>query len=115
MVSIKPPSNPSPIPDKYTEKEPVDQTGPKAPGRVFLINFGFVKYGSTDKAHGAAVLLSLILLIIILIVICIGFKIGFSPWLDRVFTWLGSAFLFLAGVAVGRSPPSNENQNEKNA
>ncbi len=89
-------------PDRYTAVAP-DWTNSTAPERVFYINFGVFRYGTKDKSHGAAVLLSLMLLCTVLVVIGVGVWSGPSEWLDRVFTWLGSAFLFVAGVAVGRS------------
>lgn len=98
-------------PDRYTSSAP-DFTGDSAPERIFFINLFFFKYGTKDKAHGAAILLSLLLLFVILIVIGIGFRLGPSEWLDRVFTWLGSAFLFVAGVAVGRSGSEDKKDND---
>jgi peptidoglycan/LPS O-acetylase OafA/YrhL len=109
---ITPPKNPSPVPDKYTKKEPA-HTSPEADGRVFYISLLFARYGTDDKSHGAAVLLSILTLAVIFVLICIGVKTGVTPWLDRAFTWLGSAFLFLAGVAVGRTPPKNGKPEDK--
>jgi peptidoglycan/LPS O-acetylase OafA/YrhL len=98
-------------PDRYTKSAP-DWTDAKAPERVFFINLGVFKYGTKDKSHGAAVLLALALLVTIILVIGVGLYSGPSPWLDRVFTWLGSAFLFAAGVAVGRSSGKEESNGD---
>lgn len=106
---LEPDTGPSNKPDAYTLSAP-DYTQPTAPERVFYINLLFFRYGTKDKAHGASVLLSLVLLITVIIVILLGLYVGPSEWLDRVFTWLGSAFLFIAGVAVGRN---NENSDKK--
>ncbi len=90
-------------PDKATIKAP-DWTAPEAPDRAFYINLLVFRYGTSDKAHGAAVLLSVLLLLVIIGLVFFGHALGLSEaWLDRVFTWLGSAFLFVAGAAVGRS------------
>ena len=106
---IVPPDTGSNEPDRYTKSAP-DFTGDSAPERIFFINLYFFRYGTKDKAHGATVLLSLLLLAVILIVMAIGLHSGTSEWLDRVFTWLGSAFLFVAGVAVGRSGPEKDGE-----
>ena len=102
MPITPPDTGSSTEPDQYTKSAP-DFTGDNAPERIFFINLFFFRYGTKDKAHGAAVLLSLLLLIVILVVIGVGLRFEQSAWLDRVFTWLGSAFLFVSGVAVGRS------------
>ena len=89
--------------DDIEKKATSDFTAPDAARRVFFLNLGILKYGTDDKVHGAAIFFSLALLAIILIVILVGFASENSAWLDRVFTWLGSAFMFSAGVAIGRS------------
>jgi peptidoglycan/LPS O-acetylase OafA/YrhL len=89
-------------PDRYTKKAP-DYTEPNAPERVFFINLGFFRYGTKDKAHGAAVLLSILLFMLLVGVIVSGYyQPEGSEWAAQVFTWLGGAFLFVVGVAVGR-------------
>lgn len=96
-------SDASDKPDEATTRAP-DWTASEAPDRSFYINLGFFKYGTADKVHGAAVLFSVLLLIVIVTLIFTGPFLGLpDAWLDRVFTWLGSAFLFVAGVAVGRA------------
>jgi hypothetical protein len=81
---------------------PADYTGADAPERVLLINLGFLRYGTIDRLQGAAIFLALFLLLLIAVVIIVGLFKGDSPWFDRVFAWLGGAFLFVAGVAIGR-------------
>lgn len=102
-------------PDRYTGLAP-DYTQPNAPERVFFINLWFFRYGTKDKAHGAAVLLSFLLFVLIALVIAAGyFWPGSSEWTERVFTWLGSAFLFVAGVAVGRGGLGKEDKAKDDA
>lgn len=92
----------SPLPDKETKSGLHDYTGKDAHSRVLLINLWLFKYGTNDKTHAAAVVLSLILLTTIIVVIIIGMNATNGPWLDKVFSWLGGAFLFIAGVALGK-------------
>ncbi|MCY4305992.1 MAG: hypothetical protein OXC62_14625 [Aestuariivita sp.] len=92
-------------PDSNTEKVSRDWTDSysNVPDRAFYINTGILRYGTSDKVHGSSIVLSIFLLGIILLVIIIGLFSENTTWLESVFTWLGSAFLFVAGVAVGRS------------
>lgn len=83
-----------------------DYTGDSASDRTFFINFYFMKFGTTDRIQGAAVMFSLFLLLLIFLTIFLG--AGSSnkeqmAWLDQAFRWLGSAFLFAIGIALGRS------------
>ena len=99
---ILPPSgNTSTIPDKATRTGMPDHTGKGAEGRVLHLNLWFFKYGTDDKSHAAAILLSLLLLIIIVVVILWGMDAKNTGWADKVFSWLGSAFLFVTGIALG--------------
>jgi len=93
-------------PDNYTSLSP-DWTGSGANDRVMHINMPFLKYGTNDKTHAASLLLSLLLLIIIVFLSICGMFSSNAAWMDKVFTYLGSAFLFVAGVAVGRSGVGN--------
>jgi arginine exporter protein ArgO len=36
-----------------------------------------------------------------------------ADWTEKVFAWLGSAFLFVAGVAVGRGAPEKKKDDEE--
>lgn len=116
-MPIKPPPPQDPLPDPPTKLGiPDDQTGPEAKGRVFYINLGFVRYGSTDKAHGAAVLLSLLLFLLMAAVLALSVCSPENALLERIFDWLSGAFLVIAGVAIGRNPPQAEkDETEKNA
>jgi hypothetical protein len=107
-MAIIPPPDPevSPVPDKYTRKAD-DFTGANAGGRVLQINLGFLRYGTNDATHAAAIVLSLILLACIIGVLIFNMN---TPGGEKAFQWLGSAFLFVAGVAVGKGGSSNNGQ-----
>jgi len=93
---------PSSNPDKKTKLAP-DWTSKTASDRIIYINLWFFKYGTKDKAHGAAVIFSLLLLFMIGAVIALGYSQSSPEWSIEAFSWLGSTFLFIAGVAVGRN------------
>lgn len=100
--AIPPPEgNLSNKPDRATRKA-LDLTGVKADHRVLFINVGFLKYGTNDKTHAAALTISLILLPMIIAIIVAGFFTDKAAWTDKVFGWLASTFLFSSGIALGR-------------
>ena len=102
-LDIKQPDNVPVEPDDDTKTSP-DFTGDTAASRVLYLNWGWFRYGTDDTGHAAALVLSVILLFVILLIIFIGIFWHLNPtWMDRVFTWLGSAFLFVTGVAIGKS------------
>lgn len=84
-------------PDKYT-KAAQDFTAPKAEQRVLYVNFRFFKYGTNDKTHAAAIVLSSILLLMIA-----GLVFFSEPteMTEKAFGWLGSTFTFVTGIALG--------------
>jgi hypothetical protein len=92
--------NPSEV---IAKDEPSDYTSESANERVFYLNMRYLRFGTTDKIQAAATLFALFLLAMIVLVIFAGLFSDKSQWLDKIFSWLGSAFLFLAGVAIGRS------------
>ena|ERR1700735_4249793 len=99
---IPPPSgNLSEKPDHATRKD-IDFTGPSAEKRILYINLGIFRYGTDDKAHAASIVLSLILLVMTLIIMLVGLFSSNLGWLEKMQAWIGSAFLFVAGVAIGR-------------
>jgi hypothetical protein len=99
---LPPPSGPD-KPDKETQAGLRDYTAPSADNRVLFVNLGIIRYGTHDKTHAAALVFSVILLIFIA---CVGFftlskdPSGFS---EKWFTWLTNTFLFVAGIALGKS------------
>ena len=106
-VPIPEPGNTSPVPDKATKRGLPDFTGPDAPDRILHINLGFFKYGTNDKVHAAAVVFSLLLFTAIVGVLIFGLAATNAGWAEKAFNWLGSAFLFVAGVALGKGSSGN--------
>ena len=97
----------SDVPDKAT-KSGLDMTGPAAHNRILFIDFGFFKYGTDDKTHAGSIFLSLLLLLIALLVMIIGLFSAQPEWLERVLSLVWSAFMFVAGVAIGRGQSSKD-------
>jgi hypothetical protein len=79
-----------------------DFTSTAAENRVLHINFGFFKYGTDDKAHAGAMVLSMALLVMIALTGLAGFIPGAGDWTKTLLQMLGSAFTFVAGVAIGQ-------------
>ncbi len=107
LNEIQPPPNLSPTPDRATRRGLSDFTGKDARDRVLYINIWFFKYGTNDKAHAAAIVLSMTLLAAIIFLVFFGTRNGDSAWNDRAFNWMSGAFLFVAGVALGKSSLSS--------
>ncbi len=98
--TIPPPSHVSPVPDDATKAGLKDYTSPTAANRILHINLGFFKYGTSDQAHAAAMVLSLLLLIFIAAILIFAPSGGVA---DKILSWLESAFLLTVGVAIGKS------------
>jgi hypothetical protein len=76
-----------------------DHTGSSiAGGRVLHVNLFVFKYGTDDKAHAAAMVLSILFLIFIAV---LSFAPS-SPEHDKLLSWLESALLLTVGVAIGQ-------------
>jgi hypothetical protein len=108
-----PPQSISDTPDQDTALNP-DFTGDHARNRILHVNTRWFKYGTDDKAHASAMVLSALLLLSALFLALIGAAASYSghemKWLDTIVTWIGNAFLFTSGIAVGKggkdsSPP----------
>ncbi len=97
-----PTSRNAPTPPKKATRR-ADYTGDTADRRVLRINLGIIRYGTDDKTHGAAVVFSLLLFAAICVIMVFGMITSDREWADKVLQWLGSAFLFVLGVAIGRS------------
>ncbi len=89
-------------PDRATQKGLQDYTGKAARHRVLYVNLLFIKYGTSDKTHAAAIVLSAVLLFALLGLIFLGTRHGDAGWEEKAFSWLSGAFLFIAGVAIGK-------------
>lgn len=111
---IPQPENLNQKPDSDTKKGLPDFTGDGyAEHRVLFIRIkDFLKYGTNDKVHAAAIIFSLLLFIVIFLVIIVGFFCEHSEWADKVFTWLGSAFLFSLGIVFGSRDKKNTRREE---
>ena len=86
--------------DAYTRTAP-DYTGEQADNRVLLIDLRFLKLGIPEISKAIALVLCLIILAFSFTIMIVGLWVNNTIWLDRIFSWLGNAFLFLVGFAVG--------------
>src|SRR3979490_1997709 len=99
-----PPPPPAPpaastIPDEYTRTQP-DWTGGVAESRILHFDCRFLRYGTNDKGHAAALVLSVCLLATA-VALCLSGIVGLysgkdAPWLTTALTWIGNGFLFTA-------------------
>jgi hypothetical protein len=103
-VPIPPPPT-SDTPDKYTASAPDYSSVDRAENRVLFINTNWFKFGTADKSQAAALVLSVVLLATAVLVCVVGLLSllsGKEPkWVEIVISWIGNAFLFTAGIAVG--------------
>lgn len=101
LIVSEPDSSVPTDPDKHTRKSPSFFPG-GAPGQIFKFeNWGF-SYGTDDKGHAASIILSLMILALLALVILIGAFVQ-REWILDALQLLGTAFTFVAGVAVGKS------------
>jgi hypothetical protein len=107
-----PPADVSSEPDASTKKGQADMTGSEAPERILHINIGCFKYGTADKAHAAAVAISLFLMIVVLLVAMTAAISSIwaqqLQWISSVLTGLISALTFTIGIAVGQSTKKSD-------
>ncbi len=89
------------LPDKYTKKAPVFFDG-AAPNQVFRLDLGFVSYGTDGKGHAASLILSIMIGLLLMVVFGIGTFVE-RAWIPDALKLLGTAFTFVAGVAIGKS------------
>ncbi len=98
-----------PPPDNVAEKDsPNDYTGRSADERVFFINLGFMKFGTSDKFQGA----SMFILVILSICLTIASIVGFYSSSDKVMSfidWGTFPLLLTIGAAIGRSVEGGDN------
>lgn len=109
-----PPQGTPDSPDQFT-REALDFSAPHpVDKRVLHINTPFFRYGTDDKSHAAAISLSAVLLIAAVILGAFGTVTSMSghdpKWLDTLITWIGNAFLFTAGIAVGQRGTNNHSE-----
>lgn len=101
-----------PASDVVRKDSPSDYTGDNADERVLYINLYFIKFGSTDRLQGAALMLSMVLLFLIALSILGGF-VSDSSWAKEAIAWLGTPLMLVVGVAVGRALPSSKDSNSQ--
>jgi len=85
-------------PDKYTKAF----IPGGAPNQVFMFDRLGLKYGTDDKGHAASLILSVLLLALLLCLFFLG-TLCDPPWISDALQIIGTAFTFVAGVAVGKS------------
>jgi hypothetical protein len=113
LPNIPPPGIPAPggnlskIPDPDTAKGFDYAADERAENRILHIHTKWFHYGTDDKGHAAALVLSAALLataIVVALLGCLSLLSGKDPqWFQTLVTWIGNAFLFTAGIAVGKS------------
>ena len=97
----QPPPPASSVPDDATKQNPAFHEG-GGPGQVFHFKRWGISYGTDDKGHAAALILSALLLIVFFAVIVAGL-IADREWIPTALQIVGTAFTFVAGVAVAQS------------
>jgi len=102
---VPPPPAVSTRPDSDTRKA---FTKGDAPHQVFHLKLGGLAYGTDDKGHAAALILSFAILVLILLTLLIGAMVD-RTWIGETLKVLGSAFLIVAGIAVGKSVEKAKN------
>lgn len=106
----KVPSPPALIPDQPdtdTRKDPCFTDG-HAPNQVFHFSKWGFAYGTDDKGHAAALTISFAILGLILLIVLVGAFLSEREWLADILKVLGSAFLIVAGIAVGQSTSKSD-------
>ncbi|WP_146226085.1 hypothetical protein [Phyllobacterium leguminum] len=102
-----PPVPTSDQPDRETRKDP-SYTDGHAPNQVFHFQRWGFSYGTDDKGHAAALTLSVAILALIFLIVLIGSCLSEREWLADILKVLGSAFLIVAGIAVGKSTAKSD-------
>ena len=96
------------LPDPESRKDgrydnEVDYSDPSVSGgRRFYLNFGFMRYGTSDAIQGAALLLTFVLLILVVISVVAAFWLP-SESIKDIREWLTPPIMLTLGVAIGRS------------
>lgn len=98
-VDIPAPPPQSALPDKETKKAPFT----KGDGQVFHFQKGGLSYGTDDKGHAAALVLSVLLFIGLIFCVIVGALTASNSIVLEIGKIMGSAFLIVSGIAVGKS------------
>lgn len=102
MFKTPAPSELTEEPDSYTKEHPGFIKG-NAPNQVLHLRLLGVSYGTDDKSHAAAIILSIVLFGFWAVTVAIGFFVEEPNWFEGLIASQLSAFLFVAGVAIGQS------------
>lgn len=98
-------------PDSFTKSgSPFFDGG--APNQIFKFEKFGVSYGTDDKSHAAAILLSILIGILLLVIFAIGAFVE-RIWIPDALKILGSAFTFTIGVAIGQGTSAKRNSNSE--
>ena len=73
-----------------------------APGQIFKFERWGLSYGTDDKGHAAAIILSVAICILLAVVFAIGLIVD-RTWIPDALKLLGTSLTFCAGVAIGKS------------
>ena len=88
-------------PDKATSRAPCFTNGDGA-GQVFHFHGLGINYGTDDKGHAAALILSVLCLVTILLLATL-YALSPASGLADPIKALSTAFVFIAGIAIGKS------------
>ena len=100
-LEIPPPPPQSKFPDGATKKSPF--TKGEGDGQVFHFQKWGLSYGTDDKGHAASLILSVLLFIGLILCLILGAYGNNSTFVLEIAKVMGSAFLIVAGIAVGKS------------
>lgn len=93
--------------NEHTSLDPTFMEG-NAPEQVFHFRKWGLSYGTDDKGHAAALILSVILAILLGIIFAIGLFVDRS-WIPDAIKIVGTALTLTTGVAIGKSTSSKSN------
>ena len=77
------------------------------PAQIFHFKRWGVSYGTDDKGHAAALILSVLLGILLAIIFIIGSFVD-RTWIPDAIKIIGTAFTLTAGVAIGKSASNSK-------
>lgn len=98
-------------PDKYTKSGKQFFDG-GAPDQIFRFEKFGICYGTDDKAHAAAIILSMVIGGLLLALFLIG-AIFDRAWIGDAIQILGTAFTLTIGVAIGQGTSGNSTSEEE--
>lgn len=87
---------------------PDDYLSPIERNETLFINFGIMKFGTSDRLQGASMFLAIILLFLVMLALVGG--IWNWAWAKEVLVWLTTPLMLVIGVAVGRAGAERHNE-----